>query len=189
MSILWKNKKLWVKVPNSKGEEEYFFSLKGLTSEEKVVFEEQMTECQVKGSTEKAAFSKGGIEKGDLVFKVLQKEAKNLDGIYDPQYSELCSLIKSRWAWDKIFMVLGREVCEGYRINISLAKEFEIERAKQILSDENIIFEDKKATSTSDRVKPGDRTLRVIQPMSITYLRQFWRKNAKPVRFASVERK
>ena len=92
-------------------------------------------------------------------------------------YSELAHNIKQRMCWDKVRILLtprSRAFQEGYRINISLTKEKEIQEAKEILKKAQVVFEDRKATSFSDTVRPGDRTLRVIHQKSVQNLRKMW---------------
>ena len=91
--------------------------------------------------------------------------------------SFLCQKIKTRDAWDKIFMTpvpRSRIIHEGYRINIELEKEENIARAKEILRKAGVVFEDRVATSRSETVKPGDRTLRVTHQLSVNNLRKMW---------------
>ena len=92
-------------------------------------------------------------------------------------YSELLLKIKNRGSWDKIFMApapRSKVVHEGYRINIELENEAEIEKAKEFLREAHVVFEDRKASSFSETVAPGDRTLRVIHQVSVVNLRKMW---------------
>ncbi len=85
--------------------------------------------------------------------------------------------IKTRDAWDKIFMApvpCSKVIHEGYRINIELEKEEDIARAKEILRKAGVVFEDRVATSRSETVEPGDRTLRVTHQFSVNNLRKMW---------------
>lgn len=180
----WKSKSSWEVIQNEKGENVYLFRLQGATPEERAVFDKQISECQLKGKIGPSERSFHSIKKGDLIFSLSDEAAKGLDGIWKPQYSELCDNLGMRSCWDKIFIATGRVVREGYRINISLAKEFEIKRAKEILSDADVVFEDRKATSYSDTVQPGDRTLRVIHQRSVCNLRRFWTDKVERSRLA-----
>ncbi|MGN0919556.1 MAG: hypothetical protein ACI4OR_02200 [Alphaproteobacteria bacterium] len=94
-------------------------------------------------------------------------------------YFGILQKIKSRDAWDKILMApapRSKVIHEGYRINLELEKEEEIEQAKEFLRDAHVAFEDRIATSFSETVAPGDRTLRVIHQQSVVNLRQMWAK-------------
>ena len=102
-------------------------------------------------------------------------------------YSKLCNKIKHRKYWDKILFspVPRAEILhEGYRINITQEKEEDIKKAKEILNNAKIIFNDRKATSFSEFVQPGDRTLRVTHPASVAALRQMWAEEFRKSRLA-----
>ena len=107
-------------------------------------------------------------------------------------YSELCHKIKQRMFWDKILFSPAPSsniIREGYRINISLEKEEEIRMAKEILQKANVtVFEDKVATSFSDSVEPGDRTIRVTHQLSVINLRKMWAKEFEKSRQAQALR-
>ena len=93
--------------------------------------------------------------------------------------SELLKKVKNPYFWDQIFMApipRSRQVREGFRINIELEKEEDIEDIKKFLRKFYIFFEDRKATSFSGTVAPGDRTLRVIQNASVANLKKMWNK-------------
>ena len=106
--------------------------------------------------------------------------------------SELCDSIKNRICWDKILISPAPHsnvIHEGYRINISLEKEEDIQQAKEILKQAGIVFDDRRATSFSDSVQPGDRTLRVIHQNSVTKLRRMWTEEFERQRLAQVKKK
>ena len=88
-------------------------------------------------------------------------------------------------SWDKIFLVpapRSRVLHEGYRINISGEEEPDIEKAKAVLAEADVIFDDKCATSFSENVEPGDRTLRVIHQRSVINLRKMWADEFEKIR-------
>ena len=96
--------------------------------------------------------------------------------------SELCRNIMNRMCWDKILISPAPRsgaIHEGYRINIDKEDEATIQRAKKILQDQGIVFDDRKATSFSESVQPGDRTLRVIHQKSVVNLRKMWEAEFK----------
>ena len=102
--------------------------------------------------------------------------------VFNEKNSILCASVKKRSAWDKIFMAplpRSRVIREGYRFKITHCDEEEIEAIKKILAAEHVLFEDRIATSESERVRPGDRTLRVIHQNSVANLRSMWTKEAK----------
>lgn len=91
--------------------------------------------------------------------------------------SELCKKLKQRPFWDKIRFSPSphsRLINEGYRINISAEREEDIEHAKEFLEKAHIFFEDKTASSFSETIEPGDRTLRVTHQLSVNNLRKMW---------------
>lgn len=102
-------------------------------------------------------------------------------------YSELCQNIKNRMCWDKILFFPNphsKIIQEGYRLNITTEKKEDIEQAKEFLKREHIVFEDKKATSFSPTIRPGDRTLRVTLQSSVVALRKMWVKEFEKSRLA-----
>ena len=102
-------------------------------------------------------------------------------------YSKVCHNIKDRMNWDKILISpvpRSRVLHEGYRINITSKKEDDIEQAKKILKEAGIIFEDRYATSYSETVEPGDRTLRVVHQKSVMNLRKMWMAELEKFRLA-----
>ena len=90
------------------------------------------------------------------------------------EHSDLCENIKDAKYWDEIFVAPApcTPFVTGYRINITDEPEEEVRKAKKILSDALIFVEDRKATSYSKTVQPGNRTLRVIHQQSVTNLRR-----------------
>lgn len=106
-------------------------------------------------------------------------------------YSDLCRNIKQRMCWDKILFYpspRAKVVHEGYRININTEKEEDIEQAKEILRKAHVVFEDKRSTSPSETVAPGDRTLRVFHQESVKNLRKMWAQEFENSRFAQTIR-
>ena len=91
--------------------------------------------------------------------------------------SDLCKRIKQVDFWDKIlFSPFPRShvIREGYRINITSQEEEEIKEAKEFLQRAHILFEDRIASSFSETVAPGDRTLKVTQQLSVNNLKKMW---------------
>ena len=102
-------------------------------------------------------------------------------------YLALSQKIKNRMSWDKIFLIpapRSKVLHEGYRINISGEDESDIEKAKAILTEADVIFDDRHATSFSESVEPGDRTLRVIHQKSVVNLRKMWADEFEKMKLA-----
>ena len=96
--------------------------------------------------------------------------------------SDLCKKVRYGIDWDPISMKglfpRSDKIQNGYRINITLEKEEDIEEAKRILKENRVdSVEDKIASSFSKTIMPGDRTLRVIvQNQSVINLEKMWDK-------------
>ena len=93
--------------------------------------------------------------------------------------SNLCKNIKNTKYWDQIFVEPAPRLPlrPGYRINITNDPEEEIEKAKEILKKAGVIvFEDREATSYSNTVRPGERTLRIVHAFSVMNLKKMWEK-------------
>ena len=94
--------------------------------------------------------------------------------------SELCQNIKNAKYWERFLFSpteRSRVLYEGFRIKITTEKEEDIEKAKKILSDAGIVFDDKIATSfTGGTISPNDRTFRVINQVSVRKLKSIWEK-------------
>ena len=93
--------------------------------------------------------------------------------------ANLCKRIKQYTSWDDIYMSPAPYVppVHGFRININHESEEEIKKAIALLKKQKItVVEDKKATTYSSTIKPGDRTLRVIHAFSIMNLKKMWKE-------------
>ena len=96
--------------------------------------------------------------------------------------SDLFKKVRYGIGWDRIIvgnlLPNSKEIRYGYRINISMETEEDIEEIKKFLEKNHVSsYEDKIATSFSPTVAPGDRTLRVIyNKQSIANLEKMWKR-------------
>lgn len=106
-------------------------------------------------------------------------------------YSELSKNIKKAMCWDSFLISpapRSRLMYEGFRINITAEKEEDIQKAKDILKKAKVDFEDRRATSYTQTIQPGDRTLRVVLPPSVENLKRLWAEEFEKSKFAQTMR-